>query len=401
MDLMSADRSSNTRPEWTRDGEDRTRRSGEGAYGALVADTTSMASRRRKKRHAATPGRQGVSGKGAAVPTVTHAFTPPAVPVSAHGSAPAAPNVDHGPTPEAVFTVAQRSKPAGRDTQRWPAIREWPGVVISLIAAVLATAQFFLPTISVITKIGIAVGAIILGLYLSFKWSRKWPFAVAFVVTVVAWGSWTLVARPTAEQKYVTNYLRESRSANIWYGNAAMNPQAESYMVHHYSAFDPQSIAFPYDLPGAQPVELEALVRGMPMGEINGPIITMGQVASVSMVGLEPGRLRDPEYVVQLLPITPALREVWQTRNFGTEQMRNSTGKLADLYPMTARDQVRNNITVYVRIHPRPFPIPQDGDGMVVRGYPIAFGMVPTASGQLFQTVYLAGSSGTVYSRGQ
>jgi hypothetical protein len=130
-------------------------------------------------------------------------------------------------------------------------------------------------------------------------------------------GRWTLAAQPTDEQKYVSNYLSESRSANIWYGNAAMNPQAESYMLHHYSAFDPRSIAFPDDLPGAQPVELEALVRGMPMGDINGPIVTLGQVAAVSVVGLEPGPLRDPEYVVQLLPITPALREVWQSHNFG------------------------------------------------------------------------------------
>jgi hypothetical protein len=266
-----------------------------------------VASRRKKKRPAATFGRQRAPGKGAAVPTVAHRSTPPAVP-----------------------KVAQSSKPAGRETQRWPAIREWPGVVISLIAAVLAIAQFFLPTISVITKIGIAVGAIILGLYLSFKWPRKWPFAVAFVVTVAAWGAWTLAAQPTDEQKYVSNYLSESRSANIWYGNAAMNPQAESYMLHHYSAFDPRSIAFPDDLPGAQPVELEALVRGMPMGDINGPIVTLGQVAAVSVVGLEPGPLRDPEYVVQLLPITPALREVWQSHNFGLSPVMNVDGFLCD-----------------------------------------------------------------------
>ena len=306
----------------------------------------------------------------------------------------------HRVVADARQAQGKRSPNTDNAARRGPALREWPGIVLGLVAAVLAIAQFFLPDLPVVVKGGIALGVLIVGVDLSFRWPRQWPFATALIVVLASACTVLVVARPTAAQKYVRKYLAETQSANIWYGNAAMNPLATDYILHHFSAFDPRSIAYPYDLPGAKPVELEMLVRGMPMGNVSGPIVTLGQVAAVSMVGVEPGEVHDPEYVVQLLPITRELSKIWQPKGIGEGQIRDSTGNLSELYPTSPENQVNDGIDVYVRIHPRPMPIPQNGDAMVVRGYPIAFGKVPTTSGHLFDTLYLAGSSAIIYSRG-
>jgi hypothetical protein len=280
-------------------------------------------------------------------------------------------------------------------------LREGPGIVVGIVAGALAIAQFFVPNMGAPVRTGVILAAIVIGLYASFTWRKRWPLILALTTIIVFSVSWIVATQPSAAQRYVSEYLNETKTANIWYGQTAMNPFAEGFMLKHYSAFNPRSIAYPYNLSGAVPIELERLVRAVPLGGMGEtPVITMGQIGSVSFVGIEPGPIGDPEYVVQLLPITPALSKEWRPRDFGESQMVDCSGSLADLYPTQVENQDNDNIDVYVRIHPLPIPIPQPGDAMVVRGFPIAYGLVPVANGHLFTTLYLAGSSATIYPSG-
>ena len=309
-----------------------------------------------------------------------------ASPTTRRGAQSRVPNAPSPGGPTRPLPTKASARPSMLDVSRFGSFER----AVAIVSGLAGIAAFLWPDIPIYVK----VACILLFAWLFITFRSEPPRLKTFFAGVAVLLVGTIVVhvavQPSAQATYVDEYLRDTQEANIWLGAVAMDPTARQYMLDHYSAFDPETYHYEYDLPGASPVELVSLVKGLPRG--NGPsgsVIVLGQASAISKVG-------DDEWVIQLLPIPVGERNEWRDLKIGQQAVTYSTGTLDDLYPPKGFDAVKEQATIYARVKLRPLDIPQDGSPVVVRGYIIAYGRTVVGSGKIFDTLYLAGSSGRV-----
>lgn len=256
--------------------------------------------------------------------------------------------------------------------------------VLEALAILAGVVLWFWPDPPMFLRIGFAVVCVLWILILQVEDGRvRVVLRAGIAASIASMVIFSILQIPTSAERYVDSYFEETRNSNIWSQRPWMYEESRTAMLSEFDEFEPDKWnSIDESLPGASAVSIPDLSL-YSVGNNGARVVTVG----TAIVQQPFGRL---EYVLQIDPVSQdmasELKSTLVSHGLLSEtEAESAVGEGVD-------DPEHFYAQVYCRVTARPF-FQANGDTVIIKGIPIAYGRIARRDGRQNDVVYMACSA--------